>query len=453
MRTIFLLLTLIVAAFGGASPAKPNIIFILADDLGYGEPGCYGQKNIKTPNIDKLAGEGMRFTQVYSGSTVCAPSRCTLMTGYHTGHARIRGNNGVPLKPTDLTIAEILKKQGYRTALVGKWGLGEAATSGTPTQKGFDEFFGYLNQTHAHDHYPQFMWRNNEKVQFGGKYYADDLFTSAAVDFVKRSGKEPFFLYLSYTIPHMKMQVPSYDQYTSNTWPVAEQKKAAMISFMDDGIGQVMAQLKRQGIDDNTIVFFTSDNGPHHEDGADPKFFNSSGDLRGYKRDLYEGGIRVPMIVRWNGHVKPATTNDAQWAFWDFLPTACELVGAKTPAGIDGVSVVPTLTQGQPLKQRDLYWEFYERGFQQAVRMGNWKALRLKQAGPIELYDLSSDRTETINVASKHPDVVAQAEKAMNSQHIDDSNWPVDGSLPVKKKKTNAAAKKTTGTAVSSSIE
>jgi arylsulfatase A-like enzyme len=426
---------------------SPNIVFILADDLGYGDVGCYGQKQIRTPQIDRLAAEGLRFTQCYAGSTVCAPSRCALMTGRHTGHCTIRGNKLVPLRPDDVTVAEVLKGAGYATALVGKWGLGEPGTSGIPNRKGFDFFYGYLNQVHAHNYYPDYLWRNQDKVPVAGNVvkagvavergqYSIDLFTREALAFLDRRRNGPFFLYLAYTLPHANnergqaegngMEVPSDAPYADKSWPQAQKNHAAMITYLDTEIGKVMKQLKELGLDEETIVFFSSDNGPHKEGGADPKFFQSSGPLQGFKRDLTEGGIRVPMIVRWPGHIKPGTVSDQVWAFWDSLPTAAELAQAKVPPHLDGISMVPTLLGKQEQKQHDfLYWEFHERGFQQAARGGDWKALRRKPGGPLELYDLKSDVGETTNVADKHPEVVARFESYLKGARTESSLVPV----------------------------
>src|SRR5215831_15183807 len=332
-------------AASGSHPL-PNILFILADDLGYGDLGCYGQSKIMTPNIDKLAAEGMRFTDFYAGSTVCAPSRCCLMTGLHTGHATVRGNSAHgALDPNDFTVAQLLKQGGYRTAIYGKWGLGEEGSGSLPTDKGFDEFGGYLNQTHAHDYYTDHIFHYDPRLGFKGRQeigenwggkkglYIPDLFLTAATNFIrinkpdKLNGFHPFFLYLALTVPHANneaknatgngMQVPSDAPYSDEQWPQPEKNKAAMITRMDHDIGVIMELLKKYRLEDNTIVFFSSDNGPHKEGGNDPKFFNSSGGLRGIKRDLYEGGIRVPMIVRWPGHIKAGQTSDLPCAFWD----------------------------------------------------------------------------------------------------------------------------------------
>jgi arylsulfatase A-like enzyme len=434
---------------GAARIAHPNIIFILADDLGYGDLGCYGQKQIQTPSIDRLAADGMRFTQCYAGCTVCAPSRCCLMTGMHTGHAWVRGNQRIPLRPEDVTVAQVLKSAGYATALVGKWGLGEPDTTGIPNRKGFDEFFGYLNQRHAHNSWPEYLWKNEQKYPLAGNVekkgissqcvqFSNDLFTREALSFIDRHSKGPFFLYLAYTVPHANdergaaesngIEVPSDAPYSDRPWPATEKNFAAMITRMDGDIAHIMKRLRELGIDDNTIVFFSSDNGPHKEGGQDPTFFKSGGPLRGIKRDMYEGGIRVPMIVRWPGHVKSGAVSDQVWGFWDFLPTAAELAGAKAPPKIDGLSMAPTLIGEKAVghSQQDhkfLYWEFHEGGFKQAVRMGNWKAVRLAPDKPLQLYNLKDDIGETHNVAAEHPDVVAKIEAYLKGARTESPHW------------------------------
>jgi arylsulfatase A-like enzyme len=428
-----------------AQQRKPNIIFILADDLGYGDLGCYGQKRIETSNIDRIAAEGVRFTDGYAGSTVCAPSRSCLMTGTHTGHTRIRGNSSptgrVALRPEDTTIAEILKKAGYQTGLFGKWGLGEANTTGRPTQKGFDEFFGYLNQTHAHSYYPDHLWHNDEQVFLpgnlaGGKReYSHDLIAEQALDFVRRSKDQPFFLYLALTTPHANneagrflgdgMEVPDYGRYAGENWPTTEKGFAAMITRMDRDIGRLMALLKELGLDVNTVVLFSSDNGPHHEGNHDPEFFGSRGGLRGIKRDLYEGGIRVPAMARWPGKIQPGGVSSQVWAFWDVLPTLAEIAGAQAPAGLDGISMLPALL-GKPQKHHVyLYWEFFERGFHQAVRQGEWKAVRHGLDAPIELYDLKQDQTESSDVAGDHRDIVLRMREILESARTESKEFPI----------------------------
>ncbi|MBI4325738.1 MAG: arylsulfatase, partial [Chloroflexi bacterium] len=379
---------------------------------------------------------------------VCAPSRSALMTGQHTGHTRVRGNANVPLEPGDITVAEVLQAAGYRTALIGKWGLGEAGSTGVPNRQGFDYFFGYLNQHHAHNYYPTFLWRNDEKVPLpnevlnldnnGGGVasrrieYSHDLFTTEALSFLDRQAGQPFFLYLAYTIPHANneardqgMEVPSDAPYANETWPQPEKNKAAMITRLDADIGKLAAKLKELKIDGDTAVFFSSDNGPHKEGGNAPGFFESSGPLRGIKRDLYEGGIRVPMIVRWPGQIKAGLVSDQVWAFWDFLPTAAEIAGTTPPAHHDGISVLPALL-GKEQKAHDfLYWEFHEGGSKQAVRMGDWKAVRLGPGQPLALHRLSADLGETNNVAAAHPEIVAKIEAYLKTARTESDHWPI----------------------------
>jgi arylsulfatase A-like enzyme len=447
-----------ISAVPQSALAAPNIIFILADDLGYGDLGCYGQTRIKTPNIDKLAAEGLRFTDFYAGSTVCAPSRCALMTGLHTGHALIRGNAAVALRPEDLTVAELLQQAGYHTGLVGKWGLGDENTTGVPQKKGFDEFVGYLNQVHAHDYYTDYLWRydppregrpayDGKEMLYentGGKrkLYTHDLFTTAALNFTRINEplpfnhKGPYFLYLAYTIPHANdeegnltgngMQVPSDAPYSNEPWPQVEKNKAAMITRLDTDVGRIMAQLKKLKMDEDTMVFFSSDNGPHKEGGVDPKFFDSAGPLRGIKRDLYEGGIREPLIVRWPGHVKSGATTDLISAFWDFMPTAAEIAGVKPPEKTDGISFLPTLLGRTQTNRHDfLYWEFHERGFQQAARMGDWKAVRPQADKPLQLFNLRTDIGEKHNVAGENPEVVAKMEGFFKTARTESDQWPI----------------------------
>jgi arylsulfatase A-like enzyme len=431
------------AAAAAAQPPRPNIIFILADDLGYGDVGCFGQKRIQTPNIDRLAREGMLFTQAYAGSTVCAPSRCSLMTGKHQGRATVRGNKRpeMGLKPGEPNVAALLKKAGYRTALFGKWGLGGPQTGSVPNRVGFDEFFGYLDQLHAHNSFPEHLWDGEAELFLTEnwfnqkKTFAPDLFTKRALSFVEKATRDPFFLYLAYTIPHANnelgrvhangMDSPDHGPYAKENWPAVEKSFAATITRMDSDIGKLMETLKSKGLDNNTLIIFSSDNGPHREGNHDPEFFESRGPLRGMKRDLYEGGIRVPTIARWPARIQPGRKSDFAWAFWDFLPTACELAGVKPPAGIDGVSIVPTLL-GQTQKPHDyLYWEFHEGGFHQAVRQGDWKLVRQKPKFELELYNLRDDIGERRNVAGQNPAIVARMEKLFTSARIDSPDFPV----------------------------
>jgi len=439
-----------------SAPRHPNIIFILADDLGYGDLGCYGQTRIKTPNIDKLAAEGIRFTDFYAGSTVCAPSRNCLMTGQDTGHATIRGNkDGSSLSATDFTIAQLLKQSGYRTGLVGKWGLGDEGSPGLPQLKGFDQFGGYLDQRHAHDYYTDHLFRYSDRNQFSGrqeivenregaqKTYIPDLFANAAREFVRTekpdavNNQRPFFLYWATIIPHANdelgqktgngMQVPSDAPYSTENWPQVEKNKAAMITRLDSDVGALMERLRKLKLDDDTIVFFSSDNGPHKEGGVDPKFFESSGPMRGIKRDLYEGGIRVPMIVRWPGRIPTNTVSHEPGAFWDIMPTLADIIGARPPVmSTNSISLLPTLLgHAQTNHHQYLYWEFHEGGSQQAVRMGEWKAVRPKAGSSLELYDLKSDLGEKSDVASKNPEVVKEIEVVLANARSDSKFWPI----------------------------
>ena len=432
------------ASTGASRPAPPNIIFILADDLGYGDLGSYGQERIQTPRLDRMAQEGMRFTQFYAGSTVCAPSRSVLMTGQHTGHTYIRGNLTAPLPDSVVTVAETLRGRGYRTALIGKWGLGNVGDSGHPRRQGFDYFFGFLNQMHAHNHYPEYLFRNDERIRIPGNEtpgarpdgpgvstrktaYAGDLFIEEALGFIEGARNQPFFLYLALTTPHANnegkekgMEVPSLGAYADASWPEPEKGKAAMITRMDAGVGQILDRLAALGLEENTLVVFTSDNGPHKEGGSNPDFLDSNGPLRGIKRDLYEGGIRVPFIARWPGKTPAGAVSDYVGYFADMLPTFAELAGVSGAASQDGVSIVAALT-GRPAAQQAheyLYWEFYEGGTAQAVRFGDLKAVRKPMlTGEVELYDLRADVGETRDLAAARPAEAARARAFMEAAH------------------------------------
>ncbi|MEN7547181.1 arylsulfatase [Rapidithrix thailandica] len=430
-----------------AKEQSPNIIFILADDMGVGDLGCYGQKHIQTPHIDQMAKEGMRFTQFYAGSTVCAPSRSSLMTGLHTGHAHVRGNGEYPLPEKETTFPQLLQQQGYETAMYGKWGLGLPGTTGVPQKKGWNHFMGHLHHVDAHFQRPDSMWKLNgeqlEKFATPEDSYGNELFTQEGLNFIKRQSKDkPFFLYLSYTVPHAELVVP--EKYmkmylNENNESKFEQEKAwpegrhygpqpypkaayaAMVSSLDDYVGQVIAQLKAQGLDENTMVIFSSDNGTHVEGGRtreDVAFFESSAAYKGVKRDMYEGGIHEPFVVRWPGKIKAGVESNHIAAFWDIMPTFVELAGGATPDSIDGISFVPTLlNEGAQEEHEYLYWEFHEQGGKQAVRKGNWKAIRLSvhknPDNPLELYDLSKDEAEQNNVAEAHPEIVKEMEAIM----------------------------------------
>jgi arylsulfatase A-like enzyme len=419
-----------------AADSKPNILFIMADDLGIGNVGRYGSTKIKTPNIDRLASEGMRFTDAYTGASVCAPSRSCLMTGQHTGHTRVRANHSVrtkdrvPLLTEDTTVAEVLKSVGYATGITGKWGLGEPGTTGVPNRQGFDEWFGFLNQDHAVDYYTDHLWRNEQKEilkgNLNGKHeqYVTDLFTEDAKRFIGKHSREPFFFYLAYTTPHADLQVPDDAPYTNEPWAQEHKNYAAMVTRMDRDIGSVLAHLDKLNLREKTLVFFTSDNGAGHKRGIE--LFRSTLHFRGAKGDVYEGGQRTPMIARWPGKIKAGSVSRFPWAFWDFLPTAAELAGAKAPPKIDGISVVPVLFGGQPKQQREyLYWEaFIKNGFQQAARVGDWKAVRPAPGAPIELYDLAKDESETTNVAAQHPQWVAKMESILRTARTETEEYP-----------------------------
>ncbi len=441
----------------------PNLIFVMADDLGYGDLGCYGQEVIQTPRLDRMAAEGMRFTDFYAGATVCAPSRAVLMTGQHLGHCHVRGNAGgdnvlaQSLRDEDVTVAEVMKSAGYCTALIGKWGLGELDHPGHPLKQGFDDFFGYLNQVHAHNYYPEFLWRNREREslrnvvqratnKYGGFQggwatkridYSHDLFVSEAFEWVESHRESPFFLYLALTIPHANnegtggtgngAEVPDYGIYADKDWPDPDKGQAAMITRMDRDMGRLLDHLRDLGLAENTLVIFTSDNGPHMESGNDPLRFNPSGPLRGMKRDLYEGGIRVPFIAWWPGTVAPGQVSGHIGYFGDLMATASDLAGVETPADTDSISFLPTLL-GEPDRQKEheyLYWEFYEHGSAQAVRWGDWKGVRKPMlTGQLEIYNVARDPGEKYNLIRRR-DIANQIRKIMNQAHVPHPNWKV----------------------------
>ena len=450
-----------------AREGHPNIIFIMADDLGYGDLGCYGQKLIKTPNLDRMATEGMKFRQFYAGNTVCAPSRSVLMTGQHMGHTHVRGNAGgnmsiQTLQDKDLTVAELLKQAGYATALCGKWGLGDAqpGNTGLPNDQGFDFFYGYLNQVHAHNYYPEFLWCNKQKSPLRNKVvgtgkgyggfvgghaiervdYSHDLIAERALQFVEQNEDQPFFLYLPLTIPHANnegtratgngQEVPDYGIYADKPWDDPDKGQAAMITRMDGDVGRLMQKLRQLSIAENTVVMFTSDNGHHDEGGHNTDLFDPNGPLRGMKRDLYEGGIRVPFLVWWPGTTPAGTVSDHIGYFGDLMATAAELAGVETPDNVDSISFVPTI-MGQSDKQKAhkyLYWEFYERGGKQAVRCEKWKAVRMPMfTGATQLYDLSRDLGEGNDLAAQHPEVVKRMETLMDDAHTAHPNWKPSG--------------------------
>jgi arylsulfatase len=452
-----------------AADRPPNVVLIVADDLGCFELGCYGQKLIRTPNVDKLAEGGMTFTQFYAGCAVCAPSRCALMTGRHMGHATVRNNmqfkkgqeGQFPIRAADVTVAELLQKQGYVTAAVGKWGLGMFDTTGSPLKHGFDHFFGYNCQAHAHSHFPAHVYRDDTRIDLKdndgktGKQYTQDLFEAEALAFIEKNKAKPFFLYLPFIVPHVAVQVPddSLAEYRGKLGddPAYDGKKgylphptpragyAAMVTRMDRSVGRIVDKLKALGLEKDTLVIFTSDNGPtHNVGGADSTFFKSAGTLRGLKGSLYEGGIRVPFLAYWPGKIKPGTTSGERLYFPDVLPTLCDVAGAKPPDTLDGISFLPTLTgQGRQTPHEFLYWEFPSYGGQQAVIAGNWKAVRQnlgKGQVKTELYDLSKDGSESTDVAAKHPDVVAKLEALLKDQHTPNPDFPLQAIDPPAKK-------------------
>ncbi len=425
---------------------RPNIIYILADDLGYGDLGSYGQQLIRTPRLDRMAADGMQFTQHYAGAASCHPSRCVLFTGKHTGHARIRANCKLPLLPEDYTLSQMLHEAGYATGGVGKWALGDAETAGAPWQKGMDEFFGYLDQTHAHTYYPDFLWRNGRRFAIpenrdGGRaVYSHDLFAREALDFIRRHKDEPFFFYAAFTIPHAEVTVPedSLAEYRgkwpepkafpgSKTYCPQDQPRAvraAMITRMDRDIGRILDLLDELALSEKTLVLFTSDNGPITAGGQDPNFFNSAGPLRGLKFTLYEGGIRVPLLARWPGRVHAGSTSDRVSDFADMFPTFAELVGAALPPGLDGVSILPILL-GQPQRQtpRDLF--YWEAAPQQALRLGDWKAYRPAPNRPLQLYNLAEDLGEKQDLAEARPEIAEKLKRLMAESRVDSPEFPL----------------------------
>jgi arylsulfatase A len=460
-----LLASIAVASCTKQEKQLPNIVFILADDLGYGDLSCYGQQKFSTPNIDRLAQEGMLFRQHYTGCTVSAPSRSSLMTGLHTGHTPIRGNKGWdpegqwPLPAGSTTIAEMLKNKGYATGAFGKWGLGFIDTEGDPNSQGFDEFFGFNCQSLAHNYYPYYLWHNHEKRMLpeneGNKtgIYAPDIIHEKAIGFINKNRDKPFFLFYPTTIPHAELFAkeeymamfrgkfepeksfkgvddgPTYRLGPYGSQPEAHAAFAAMVTQLDDYVGKILLKLSELGLEKNTIVIFASDNGPHLEAGADPDFFNSNGPLKGYKRDMYEGGIRTPMLVKWPGKVEPGTASDHISAFWDIMPTLAEITGAETPDHIDGISFLPSLLGNKQKEQHDyLYWEFHEQGGKIGVRMGSWKAVKRNvdkiPQGTVELYDLSKDIGETDDVAPAHSDIVKKMEEIMKEAHKQSDIFP-----------------------------
>lgn len=444
----------------------PNIIFIMADDLGYADIGPFGQEQIKTPALDKLAEQGMIFTQHYAGNTVCAPSRCSLMTGKHPGNAYVRGNKQyppagqLPLPAGTETVSTLLKARGYVTGMIGKWGLGNIGNSGDPANFDWDFYYGYLDQVLAHNYYPEYLIKNGKREYLDnevlylsdtlwhkglGSYsiekneYSHDLFSEAALDFIGENRENPFFLYLPFTIPHdngeaprgERMEVPDEGPYSGyDGWNSETRGYAAMITRMDKDIGRILDLLDSYNLREKTLVLFTSDNGPMPGE-VFTLYFDSNGPLRGGKRDMYEGGIRVPLIASWPGKIAPGTSSDHISAFWDFLPTACELADIVPPEDTDGISFLPELLGMEQEKHSYLYWESPLKEFMTAVRYDNWKAVQNGYGNPIELYDLSVDTGEKNNIASDHPEVIEHVKSIIEEAHTPSEHFPRPDEIPV----------------------
>lgn len=443
---------------------KPNVVFIVADDLGYGDLSCFGQEKFLTPNIDRLALNGTRFTRTYSGTTVSAPSRASLMTGLHTGHTPIRGNKEIkpegqfPLPAGTFTLFHLFKNAGYTTGAFGKWGLGQPGSTGDPNNQGVDDFFGYNCQLLAHNYYPDHLWHNQQRVnlpendngQFGS--FSQDLIQRKTLEFIDNHSKNPFFLFVPMVLPHAELVVPEdsiiqkirgkFDEepykgtdsgpafrkggYMSQEYPRATY--AAMVMRIDMYVGQIIEKLKETGVYENTLIIFTSDNGPHCEGGGDPDFFNSNGIYRGYKRDLYEGGIRVPTIVSWKGKVPAGKKSDFAFAFWDYMPTFAELLERAAPGNTDGISVLPAILCKEGQKERDyFYFEFQEMNGKQAVIRGDWKLIHqnIRKNPVFELYNLASDPSENHNIVSLYPEIAIEMKEIMKSARTEDPNWPL----------------------------
>lgn len=458
---IIALFTLQQAVISGQTK-RPNIIFIFADDLGYGEIGCYGQQKIETKEIDRMAANGLKFTRFYSGSTVCAPARTSFLTGMHTGHTLIRGNlpfgpeGQIPLPENAKTFANYLQENGYATAAFGKWGLGFNQNSGDPNKHGFDRFYGYNCQSLAHDYFPPYLWDNHTKVELEINKTKDSVYSAAlihqqALQYIKEAGTQPFFMYLPYTLPHGDVIGPHdawYQYYVKkfNETPLSGAKLktrphnmvpeplphaqfAAMISRLDQYVGEIIKAIADKGLAENTLIIFTSDNGPHRENGGDPDFFNSNAGYRGIKRDLYEGGIRVPYVAYWPGHIKASVSNEPA-ALWDMYPTILELAAVKAKQKTDGYSLVPVYLQERKRKTHEyFYWEFHENDGSQAISWKNWKAIRLKvstaEPSPVELYDLSKDPEEKTNLANQFPAIVNKLSGWMMKAHVYNPDWPL----------------------------
>lgn len=451
MKQILILLAL---ACGAIAADKPNIIFILSDDLAQGDLGCYGQKLIQTPNLDRMAAEGTRYMQAYCGTTVCAPSRTSLMIGRHMGHSPVRANREAkpegqfPLPAGTFTVAQLLKSAGYATGCVGKWGMGMFDTTGSPLKLGFEHFFGYNCQRHAHSYFPTYLYRDdkrfdlagndgNTKVEGKGAIYAQDLIADETLKFIRANKERPFFLYYSITLPHGTFQINDQGIYKDKPWTEQEKNYAAMVTRLDTDMGRIFILLKELGLDDKTLVMLSGDNGSSFAPGSPlgTRFNQAANGLRGFKRALYEGGLRQAALARWPGVVPAGRVTDEPWAFWDFLPTCAELTGAKIPATaqVDGLSLVSFLKGGPAPKREYFYWELHEGKPLQAIRFGDWKAVRNGPSAPIEIYDLKTDAAESKDLAMEKPELVARAESLMKQARTDDPNWPLGGGQKKKK--------------------
>ena len=414
----------------------PNVIVIVADDLGLGDIGVYGQRRFQTPQLDRFAAEGMRFTRYYAGSSIGKASRGALLTGLHTGHSRIRGRGGHALALEDTTLGELAKRAGYRTCAIGKWGLGGPGSSGLPTVQGFDEWFGYLEDESVTNHFPSVLWRNQTRILFSENLseqaqYAPYLFTNAATNFVAGKAvplnqREPFFLYIAYTLPHAPLQSPTDKPYQSEDWPRPQKTLAAMIYRLDRAVGRILGALRHFQLDKRTVVFFTSDNGPHAEEGIDPRFFDSTRGLRGRKGSLFEGGIRVPLLARWPGRIRAGVVSDHLCAAWDLFPTVADIVGIKAKGNIDGISFLPTLLNRRQRRHDYLYWEIHEAGhFARAIRRGHWKGIQTGVQQPLQLFHLGRDPAETVNLADRYSRTAKRLERYLNGARTQSVDWPI----------------------------
>ena len=456
LLTLTSLACLLAPTTPAAATAKPNIIFILSDDIAQGDLGCYGQKLIQTPNLDRMAREGTRFNQAYCGTSVCAPSRSSVMTGLHMGHCPIRANREIqpegqmPLPAGTFTVAKLLKSQGYATACVGKWGMGMFDTTGSPLKVGFDHFFGYNCQRHAHSYFPTYLYNDDQRFELPGndgkgvgKTYAQNLIADEMLRWVKANKDRPFFLFHSVTLPHGRFEIDDQGIYKDKPWTEQQRNYAAMVTRLDSDVGRLLDLLKKLKVDDQTIVFFAGDNGSSFDPKSEiGQLFDQTmgGKLRGFKRGMYEGALRQAALARWPGQMPAGRVTDEPWAFWDFLPTAAELAGTSVPKGVptDGYSLVSFLKGGPAPKRDYFYWELHEGASIQAVRWGDWKAVKNGPSQPVEIYDLKNDTAETTDVAGEKPQLVAKAEALMRTARVDDPNWPLRDRKPAQGKKGKA---------------